>query len=336
MRTLHAEVQTAQCAKVWFCCFRLLDDDLAAIDHVRPPLGCVELALCAAGHCDLERLVQVPRLQRGSGCSCPRLIQRTSCTFAQLVLAAVHTHDEHGVSAQTTGLGDEAGDGGLEAFSCAEFRQIAGRCAEIEKCADIEVAAGEVVAEKALDERCAELQVQCSDERADERLRCLLHGHRCAGQGVRARCGAGGAELVGLHDLVCCCDVPAPWCLAPQRCWKVAPRLDPSELEEAGVDLTSGLCGGFDAPFAGDGGQSLGADVRIDRGEDDGHWQTRVVAHQPFCGVVAEQVAAEDGERGVVEGGVGVCGGMHEGAGEGREGEALREGQSTPQGVQFY
>lgn len=322
----------AQCAKAYSI---LLDNDLAAIDHVGCPLGGIERALCAAGDGDVERAVQVPCFQGGGCSSCPCLIEGASCAFAELVLAAVYADDEDGVSAQATGFGDEAGDGGVEAFSCAEFGEIAGGCAEVEECADVEVAACEMVAEEALDEGSAELEVQGSDEGADERLCCFFHGHGCAAQCMRARCGAVGAELVRLHDLVCGGDVPAPGCLAPQAGWQVSARLDSPELEQAGVDLTSRLCGGLDAPFAGDGGQGAGADVGVDCREDDGHGQTRVVAQQPFCGVVAEQMAAEDGERGVVEGGVGVGRGMHEGAGEGREGEALGEGQSTPQGVQL-
>jgi hypothetical protein len=40
----------------------VLYNNLSAIDHVRPPLAHVHLALHAAGYCDLDGLVQVPRL----------------------------------------------------------------------------------------------------------------------------------------------------------------------------------------------------------------------------------------------------------------------------------
>ncbi|KAJ8115153.1 hypothetical protein OPT61_g3143 [Boeremia exigua] len=76
-----------------------LDNDFAAVDHVGAPLGRVELALCGAGHGDVERLVQVPGLEGGGGGAGARLVERAAGALAQLVFAAVDADDEDGVSA---------------------------------------------------------------------------------------------------------------------------------------------------------------------------------------------------------------------------------------------
>jgi len=59
------------------------------------------------------------------------------------------------------------------------------------------------------------------------------------------------------------------------------------------------------------------------------------VAEEVLGGVVAQQVGAEAGERGVVEGGVRVCGRVDEGPGEGLERESRREGEACVQGGEF-
>lgn len=59
------------------------------------------------------------------------------------------------------------------------------------------------------------------------------------------------------------------------------------------------------------------------------------MAEEVLGGVVAQQIGAEAGERGVVEGGVRVCGRVDECPGEGLEGESRREGEACVQSGEF-
>lgn len=116
------------------------------------------------------------------------------------------------------------------------------------------MSAQEVVAEEALDQRRAEMYVECSNKGSDKGLCRMFGGYWCVRECVRTCWCVVGTELVCLCDFVCCGHVPFPGDLSCQFLGKCISTLYPLELQEARLDFAAGLIRGFNAPFLSDSG----------------------------------------------------------------------------------
>jgi hypothetical protein len=87
-------------------------------------------------------------------------------------------------------------------------------------------------------------------------------------------------------------------------------------LKETWIDFTAGSGGVFNAPVAGNSPENMGTAVCLHGCEYYGHREARIGAKDELGGVVAEEITAEDGERGIVERRVGIGCLVYEASGE--------------------
>lgn len=98
--------------------FQILDNDFATIDKDWFPTLCIA-TFGVAGHSDIEWGIEIPSLERGDGSPDACFVQTCSRAFAQFFVPGKDTYDKDWRSGFPPCFGEDAGDGGFEAFAGA-------------------------------------------------------------------------------------------------------------------------------------------------------------------------------------------------------------------------
>lgn len=312
---------------------RKILDDFADINVQRIPLFPTALVMIRRQLEVLAWTVEVPGLEGVRSCTQSRLVEIRRASLAELVVAAIDTHDKEGMSRAAARLGKNAGNGVFKVLTGAEARQVAHGMLEAEHGRQVEVAREHVCLDESTGGIAPTVQGNGA-HKGTNKLCVSCVGGRLCDTPLSTRSDHDVAKLVVVKDAGGeAVALPLGTYLLEAR--RSVARIDLDILEQAGIDLAARGGGRLDTPFLGDacegGGRCVGGNARVENGQR----QARILDQEILGHVEGDDAVTDKGERDIIKVWIAVGAPADEGPGQSRHGQRGGELETGVKSVQL-